>query len=83
MIWELKIPSKIQAFLWLLSRRAILTWDNLQRRGWCEPGICSLCLLEEETIQHLFMDCIYSKGIWTQLEKEVARGKAYTQIENT
>ena len=34
------------------------TWDNLQKRGRSGPGICVLCKSEEETVVHLFNNCI-------------------------
>ena len=36
---------------------SILTWDNLQRRGFSGPGICSLCWSDEEIVDHLFSYC--------------------------
>ena len=35
----------------------ILTWDNLQRRGFTGPGICPLCWSNEESVEHLFSFC--------------------------
>lgn len=28
-IWRMKIPTKIHAFLWFVTRNVILTWDSL------------------------------------------------------
>lgn len=92
-IWKIKIPSKIQAFLWLVARQTLLTWDNLQRREWTWPDIYSLCLLEEEiyslclleeeNIRYLFLGCIYMHLMWSQLKTgEVERGQKYRHTKD-
>jgi hypothetical protein len=45
----------------------ILTWENLQRRGWQGPGICALCKKDLDTSQHLMLHCTFSQQVWTGL----------------
>jgi hypothetical protein len=33
-IWRAKIPYKIKIFVWLIENNAILSKDNMIRRGW-------------------------------------------------
>ena len=40
-----------------------LTKDNLARRNWNGDTRCSLCH-SPESIQHLFLDCLYAKFLW-------------------
>jgi exonuclease III len=42
-IWNLKHWPKITLFLWLVLHSSILTWDNLLKRGFNGPSICTLC----------------------------------------
>jgi hypothetical protein len=56
-LWKWSCPLKIKLFLWLLLENKILTWENLQRRGWYGPGICCLCGTNEESSQHVFVSC--------------------------
>lgn len=63
-LWELKIPYKIQMFLWLVNRKAILTQDNLQKRGCIGPGICTMCQQDEETVEHTFTTCTFVIKLW-------------------
>lgn len=63
-IWKTQMPTKVQTFLWLEARNAILTWDNLQRSGWQGPNFCCLCQKARETIQHIFLDCGFIQEIW-------------------
>lgn len=62
-IWRGKIPEKIKIFLWLLSKGAILTRDNLLRRKWKGEPCCVFCD-KDETIDHLFFQCPVAKAIW-------------------
>jgi hypothetical protein len=59
-IWDLKIPSRVQILLWLLSQNKIMTRDNLRHRGIQKPLVCELCS-ELEYVKHLFFDCLVSK----------------------
>ena len=64
MLWYFNIPAKIRCFIWLVVMNRVLTWDNLQRRGWQGPGICTLCRLNEDSVQHLFLDCTISNRVF-------------------
>jgi hypothetical protein len=70
-VWDLKIPPRIQIFLWLLSQNKIMTRDNLRRRGIPKPMECSFCR-EFESVQHLFFDCIVARQVWG-LVKEICK----------
>jgi hypothetical protein len=63
-IWKLRIPPRIQYFGWLVLKNKILTWENLKKRGWSGPGICTLCKLNEENCLHIFGDCIFAISVW-------------------
>jgi hypothetical protein len=62
-IWKLKIPPRIQVFLWLFSQNKVMTRDNLRRRGMPKPLECSLCK-EIESVKHLFFECLISELLW-------------------
>ena len=42
-LWTLNIPTKIAYFIWLLNKGRILTWEQLQSRGFHGPSRCVLC----------------------------------------
>jgi hypothetical protein len=65
-IWKLRIPLKIKIFLWYLKKGVILTKDNLAKRRWKGSLLCSFCN-SKESIQHLFLDCVFARYIWTTL----------------
>ena len=66
MIWKLKMPLKIKIFMWYLFKRVVLTKDNIARRNW--NGSLRCFCMKNENIQHLFMDCHYTKFIWRAMQ---------------
>jgi hypothetical protein len=67
-VWDLKIPPRIQNFLWLFSQNKILTRDNLRRRGIPKPLECSVCK-DIESVTHLFFDYLISKLLWREVQE--------------
>jgi hypothetical protein len=66
-LWKLKLPLKINFFMWYLKRGVTLTKDNLARRHWNGNKICCFCS-RPETIKHLFFGCLYASFIWWLLQ---------------
>ena len=62
-LWQMKVPLKINIFMWFLRRKVILTKDNLAKRKWEGSKKCCFCD-QDETIQHLFIDCPLAKMVW-------------------
>ena len=99
MIWKVEIPNKVASpltsskkkkktcacFIWLLAREAVLTQDNLCRRGY---QLCSRCYRYgsvPETISHLFLHCKLTTQLWRMfislgywLEPQVHSGSSST-----
>ena len=67
LIWSGILPTKISCFSWLVLENKVLTWDNLQKKGWIGPGICALCCADEDNIQHIFSTCSVWKCIIIKL----------------
>jgi hypothetical protein len=66
-IWKLKIPPRVQVFLWLFSHNKIMTRDNLRARGIPKPMECEMCS-EFETVQHLIFECTMYRALWDLVE---------------
>lgn len=47
-------------FLWLIYKNTTFTWDNLQKGGRHDPNICILFNQGEESVEHLFIECVYT-----------------------
>jgi len=68
-VWQSGIWPKLSTFLWLLSKRHILTWDNLQKRGFIGPSRCPNCNLNPESIRHLMETCPLATQLWEKIEQ--------------
>jgi hypothetical protein len=65
-LWKLKIPLKINFFMWFLNNKVLLTKDNLAKRKWNGCQKCCFCD-SMETINHLFVYCPFVKIIWRMM----------------
>jgi hypothetical protein len=63
-VWNLTIPTRVQFFLWLLSRNKNLTRDNLESRGKILDDKSCLFCAGRETSQHLFFECVVARQMW-------------------
>jgi hypothetical protein len=66
-ILEMGFILKDKTFIWLAVANKILTWDNLQLKGWEGPSCCHLCKKESETVNHLLIHCIFTKKVWNRI----------------
>ncbi|XP_009764582.1 uncharacterized protein [Nicotiana sylvestris] len=64
--------------VWLQMQNMLLTVDRLNKWGIQVESKCSLCQREEETRDHLFVECDYTKTVmqklmhWTQNQNIIA-----------
>ena len=66
-LWKIGVPEKVKYFLYLSMNDKILTKSNLVKRGWKGIDRCSLCASTSEIIDHLFLQCSFSKPVWSIL----------------
>ena len=76
---KVKVPPRIQGFLWLFSQNKIMTCDNLRKRGLAKPLEC-VCYIEIELVFHLFFECIVARLVWREVE--VLFGISVTNFES-
>ena len=68
-IWKLKASSKVKAFAWLVANKKVNTDDVLKVRGSFKalsPNYCTLCMGNEELIDHLFFTLSNDYGVMAQ-----------------
>lgn len=65
--WKLKVPMRIQFFIWLASQSRILTNEERKRRHIIDYDTCGLCNVAAETTLHILRDCQYSQDIWSKM----------------
>jgi hypothetical protein len=66
-LWAAKAPLKHKMHLWLAMRDRLWTSDRLARRRLQHSPVCPLCYQEPETIEHLTIQCSYSREVWYHL----------------
>jgi hypothetical protein len=67
LIWKVNIPSKVICFIWLCLKDKILTGANYKKRGGIGPVVCTLCLQDDETTNHLLIQCEVTRNIWKEI----------------
>jgi len=63
-VWKLRVPHRIQVFLWLLLHRKILTNVERFRQHLSSDPQCGICLGEEENLDHLLRRCLNAQEVW-------------------
>ncbi|GLU14963.1 hypothetical protein SLE2022_314970 [Rubroshorea leprosula] len=63
-IWKLRVPPKVQLFIWRTCHNALSSQVNLYRRGVVESPLCSSCQAKDENIPHLLFSCPHAKASW-------------------
>jgi len=63
-IWRSNWWLKVSLFTWLATKNKILTSDKIQKKGFCGPSRCCLCKKDEETRDHLLINCMYTRKLW-------------------
>lgn len=56
-IWKVRVLPRVIAFGWIAMQKKILALDNLRRRRLIVVNACPMCLNDEETVDHLLVQC--------------------------
>lgn len=71
-IWSLKIPPRVNFFLWMLSQNKIMTRDNVAKRKHVEDKTCLFCS-EDENPHHFFFEYVVAKQVWCNISEAIGR----------
>lgn len=66
--WKREVLPKAGAFLWVASYQRCLTRERLKRLGIAGPSRCPLCESNEESVDHLFLNCRMEAACWDWLQ---------------
>ena len=66
-IWQLRVPRKIQLFIWKACHNALPTMANLRRWQITESALCALCKTHEEDTLHAIWSCGEIACVWNSL----------------
>ncbi|CAN6706248.1 unnamed protein product [Malus baccata var. baccata] len=64
LVWSLPVIAKIRFFFWLSLHRGLATREILFRMRVSLSPICPICNCQDETIEHLFLQCLWVTAIW-------------------
>jgi len=63
-LWRHQGWMKIKLFMWLVQHKKILIWGNIRKRGVLGPSRCQLYEAQEETMEHLLNNFIFTSRLW-------------------
>ncbi|XP_056695103.1 uncharacterized protein [Spinacia oleracea] len=63
-LWIYTMSPKSLFILWLAVHGRLSTKDRLMQWGIATDGVCSLCGVDPESVQHLFFQCSYARQVW-------------------
>lgn len=70
-VWEVWAPLRVKLFLWLALRRRQWTADRRRRHGLDTHDSCWLCDQEDETIDHIVVECSFAHQLWFEAASEL------------
>jgi hypothetical protein len=72
-IWHLKVPNKVQMFIWRLAHNSLPVRKNVANRGIELDTKCPVCRRMDEDCGHLFFKCKFAKLCWRLMNMEFIR----------
>ena len=63
------IESKIRMFQYKILNNVLYLNQRLSHMNTVGSSLCSLCKKEPETISHLFLNCNFSRQLWSNTQK--------------
>ncbi|XP_074301633.1 uncharacterized protein LOC141633035 [Silene latifolia] len=69
-VWNGWVIPKHQFLGWLIAHAALNTTSKLVGFGVDIENTCCICALAEETTEHLFCECVYSKRVVREVNKQ-------------
>ena len=66
--WTISIDSYSRIFQYKCLHNILYLNKSLFRMGISDTPLCSYCQQYDETFQHLFTECIFSKKLWSDIK---------------
>ncbi|KAK9048344.1 hypothetical protein SSX86_032693 [Deinandra increscens subsp. villosa] len=65
--WIKWVPLKVSFCCWRASLDRIATGDNLVKKKIQVVSNCPMCLMHQESVDHIFFNCSFAKLVWAQV----------------
>lgn len=72
-IWFPHSTPKYSFLVWVAIKKRLQTSDKIRQWNSTLDGVCVLCQEMQETCQHLFFSCRYSRRIWRDMVGGIMR----------
>ena len=66
------LNTKTRIFQFKILNNVLYLNKQLYKMNLSESPLCSLCLKEQETFTHLFLECSYSSNLWRELQRSLS-----------
>lgn len=66
-LWKLQLPPKLKFFLWLFTHQRLPTASYLHYLNIAPQPTCKFCNHPNETIFHIFFECVNATQCWNAL----------------
>ncbi|KAL0311642.1 UNVERIFIED_CONTAM: hypothetical protein Scaly_2921700 [Sesamum calycinum] len=63
-LWQMKLPCKVQVFIWRACLNALPTGMNLSKRLQGFVAVCPFCQSSEEDVSHTLVLCPFARQVW-------------------
>jgi hypothetical protein len=71
-LWKALAPPKVKFFFWLAIHDKCWTASRRKKRGLQDCDLCALCHQAPETMNHLLVDCVYTREVWARLRGAIS-----------
>ena len=65
---KLTLDFKLRVFQYKVLNNILYLTKSLYKMKLADTPLCTFCHREEETINHLFLECEYSKTLWSDIQ---------------
>ena len=66
------LDTKTRIFQFKILNNGLYLNKQLYKMNLSVSPLCSLCLKEQETFTHLFLECSYSSNLWRELQRSLS-----------
>ena len=66
------IDTRTRVFQYKILNNVLYLNKHLYKMKGVESPLCSLCQKENETFEHLFVDCTFSRKLWTDIKQSLS-----------
>lgn len=82
-LWKTRAPNKCRFFLWLCLHGRVWTATRRRKHGIQDTDDCSLCFQLPETLDHLLMQCVFSREVWFKTLRKFGHQHLTPQMDST